>query len=137
MSDELPKNLKIFFLVNAVFNFIYMVLYLVIPETFGAMLDVSSYVNEFVIFWVRADGIIVLTFAIFDLLIIKVNNWEKTKLLYEFGMVWLAATIVLNFSGLATLPLTATALSMVLTTTIILCVMLVITIYLYLQQTRG
>jgi hypothetical protein len=106
-----------------------------------------SYFNEYSLFaatfYMRVEGATLLLFMIFHLRMLKVNDFEKFKIYYEFGLLWILANTGLNIYGLATLPtvlggtIPATLLSSVILNTVILAAYGAIYLYYYLQQVRG
>ncbi len=130
MSDELPKWFKIGLLINGIVCIIYGGLYVFAPEYSIIEADWIYYDP----FFIQTKGITVMAFGIFSLYSLKVNDWEKLKIYFEFGILWLTLMSLLYIYGVATLPLTEVSTTSMITDIVVYLIFDAIYIIIYIQK---
>lgn len=137
MSNELPNWMKLFFLIGAIIDFIYGFIYLFLTSIFFEAAGLSKYVNPLCVFTTQTDGIVLTCMGIFNLMCIKINDWEKIKIYIQFAVLWITMTIVIYLVNLAPLsPLPAMALMNFSLSVILLIAFDLATIYAYMQMSK-
>ena len=115
---------------------------LIIPEIYVELTDATllSYFNSNSLiaftYYIRADGIVVLSFGIFSLVAIKVNDFEKIKMYLEFAILWVNLAICLNIYGIV-FPATISGMQTMIMNLAIKAVIDVVYLYYYLKQVRA
>ena len=142
MGNELPKWMKIALFCISVLCFITAFLFLIIPEIYIGLTDATllSYFNSNSLiaftYYMRADGTIVLSFGIFSLVAVKVNDFEKIKKYLEFAILWVNLAICLNIYGIL-FPATISGIQNMIMNLTIKVVIDVVYLYYYLKQVRA
>lgn len=101
MATDIPKGLKIAWLVNAVVCFGYAVLYGIITETFMAMLGWPY--ND--VFFPRVLGGTLAALGIFCVIAARADDWEKVSIFLKFQITWITLALVVNIWGLIVLTI--------------------------------
>ncbi len=115
---------------------------IIIPEIYIELSDATllSYFNPNSLiaftYYIRADGIVVLSFGIFSLVAIKVNDFEKIKMYLEFAILWVNLAICLNIYGIV-FPATISGMQSMIMNLAIKVVIDVVYLYYYLKQVRA
>ncbi len=140
MGDEIPKWMKIAFICISVVCFITAFLLIILPETYIEIADPtlldhfdSISLNAF-IYYLRADGVLVLSFAIFSLIAIKVNDFEKIQKYLEFAILWVNLAICLNIYSAIVSP--ETGMQFMITALMSKIVIDFVYLYYYFKQIR-
>ena len=131
---EILKETKIVCIINAIIAFIYAFLFLIIPEAYKVMADTPDIIYS-PITW-RQLGASILVLGIGNVLIIKRADWDKAKLFWEIGIIWLIIMFILNIWGMIAYPGSATAVANDVVAIIVLIVLILLNIWAYYRETK-
>ena len=128
---EIQKLTKISLLLDAIACFVFVFLYLVIPDIYIYGL-VQWPFNDPIYF--RIFGGTLLVLGLGSLMAYFKKEWEEIKLFFEVAMLWLLMILIINSFELALLPLPVMAFTNTLLTTILVAIYLVLGIYCWMKQ---
>ena len=129
---ELSKEVKIVFIINAISAFIYAFLFLVIPDIYVQITEAAMY-NPITY---RQLGASMLILGIGTVLAIKRDDFEKAKLFWEIGILWVILMLIIGIWGAFAFPGTATAQADTWTGNTVLIVLTVLNLYVYYRETK-
>ena len=130
---EISKELKIVILINAIIAFVYGFLFVALTDMYLKLSD-EIWPNPHLL---RLWGGRILILGIFGFLMIKVAEWEKIQIFWEFVIIWLIMIVVLGFASFAYVPRSATALASAWLDTLVCLVLAVIDIYFYQREKKA
>ena len=93
MESEFPKWLKIVLIINTVLAFCFGIVYIIDP---ALVLWNEPVVPYALLAFVRATGMEFCVLGVFNLLLIRINDWDKCKLYFEFLVVYSLLSIITN-----------------------------------------
>ncbi len=128
MVKEIPRSLRIMWLINAIVSLMFSFFYIVILEAY-TMMSNYPYLDPI---RGRAVGVTLALLGIFSIIAATKEEWEQVKLYFEFLMVWIAAIATLNILALLFIPL-GSAVGGVLAIIVILVGFLIPYIYFYVK----
>ena len=131
---ELLKETKLVCLINAIIALIYAFLFLIIPEAYKVMTDTLDIIYS-PITW-RQLGASILVLGIGNILILKRADWDKSKIFWEVGIIWLIIMLIINIWGMVAYPGSATALTNDIVAIIVLIVLTFLNIFAYYKQSK-
>ena len=99
---EVSKEVKVVFLINALFAFLYAFFFLIIPEIYLELSDTPDILFSPVT-W-RQLGAAFLALGIFFVLAVKRADWEKVKLFWEFGIFFLISILIIGIWAAIAFP---------------------------------
>jgi hypothetical protein len=94
---EFSKFMKIVLIINIIAAFVYGIFYLFIPEIYANLVEASDYNDQFYRLW----GGTCVSLGIFGILGLLRNDWDRFKMLFEFVILWLIITEIINFASFA------------------------------------
>ncbi len=127
---EISKRMKLLLIINTIIAFIYGFFYLVIPEILADLNDAPNYDPHFWRLW----GGLLIVLGIFGVLMIKRAEWESIKILWEFVIIWLIMTNIINLATLFIITRSAVNFGSELFDIILIFALIVVGIYFYLQE---
>jgi hypothetical protein len=96
LEKSYPKGLKAFFLIHAIFAFVFGVIYLLIPKTFGTWVGVT--ILEPSTF--RTVGAAILGFGVSSLMAYRESVWERVKIIVQMEITWTVLGVLATLYGI-------------------------------------
>ena len=103
MAKEIPKALRIIWIISSIVCITFSFFYIVILEYYTTWSN-YPYLDPI---RGRAVGITIALIGIFSIIAVRKNEWESIKLFFEFVIVWIIGVASLNILALFFLPLGA------------------------------
>ncbi len=105
MEEKISSGLKATFLVHAIVGFIFSLIYLLIPERLGQLINWPTQETEVY----RLIGAAVLGYSFSSWLAYKVENWQNIKIIVQMEIMWTVLATLVFLYGLifADLPIFA------------------------------
>ena len=131
--EEITKKLKMVLFLNSIAAFIFMFLYLIIPELYFTLVDGLVFDPYY---W-RAFGATLLVLGIFGMRAAINGQQEQAKFMLEIAISWLILILCLNMWELFVLPISPTYRITTWLNSIILVVLILINLYVYVREKKG
>ena len=129
---EISKETKIVLIFDAIAAFIFMCLYLIIPELYASLVDPLVFDPYY---W-RAFGGTILALLIIVLIAFKRAEWDQVKVVLEFAIIWTIIILSLNIWELIVLPISPTYRQTTWIDSILLVVLIVINAFVYYREQK-
>jgi hypothetical protein len=129
---EISKEMKIILIIDAIASFIFMILYLIIPELYANMVDPLVFDPYY---W-RAFGGTLLALFIISLIAFKRAEWEQVKVVIELAIIWSSIILILNIWELIALPISPTYIETTITDSIVLIVLIILNAFFYYREQK-
>jgi hypothetical protein len=129
---EISKETKIILIIDAIASFIFMVLYLIIPEVYASMVDPLVFDPYY---W-RAFGGTLLALFILVLIALKRAEWDQIKAVIELAIVWSSIILILNIWELIALPISPTYVETTIVDSILLVVLIILNAFIYYREQK-
>ena len=122
---EISKVTKIVLIIDIIASFIFMVLYLIIPDIYASLIDPLVFDPYY---W-RAFGGTILSILIIALIVFKRGEWDQVKVVIEFAIIWLIIILSLNIWELIALPISPTYRETTVSNSILLGVLIILNVF--------
>ncbi|MFX1449439.1 MAG: hypothetical protein ACFFCM_01270 [Promethearchaeota archaeon] len=132
MAGEIPKPLKIIWLLNLIPCIIWGIIYFFFIESIY-MTDITVQFNAAAATTGRSVGLLLFLFAIFLIRMYLLDDWSKIQFYVEFCLIWIAYSIVIDIWALIALSTSPSGFVITLLGTIVLIVLEIPYIYYWLQ----
>ena len=129
---ELSKLMKIVLGINILAAFIYGILYLLIPEIYGSLIDTPAFDAHFWRLW----GGTCLSLGVFGILGIIRNDWSRFGVFMEFVIIWLLITNLLNLASFGYLNRSLTNAISELIDVIVIFIIIALDLYAIIQENK-
>ena len=129
---EISKEMKIVLIIDVIASFIFMVLYLIIPDLYASMIDPLVFDPYY---W-RAFGGTLLALFIMSLIALKRAEWEQVKVVIELAIIWTSIILILNIWELIALPISPTYIETTITDSILLVVLIILNAFFYYREQK-
>jgi hypothetical protein len=129
---EISFKMKIVLLIDIIASFIFMFLYLVIPEIYASLIDPIVFDPYY---W-RAFGGTLLVLGVVAIIALKRAEWSQVKVIIELAILWSSIILALNIWELIVLPLSPTYTSTTWYDSILLIVLIVINAIFYYKEQK-
>jgi hypothetical protein len=129
---EISKVTKIVLIIDIIASFIFMVLYLIIPDIYASLIDPLVFDPYY---W-RAFGGTILSILIIALIVFKRGEWDQVKVVIEFAIIWLIIILSLNIWELIALPISPTYRETTVSNSILLGVLIILNVFIYYREEK-
>ncbi|TFG22648.1 MAG: hypothetical protein EU532_14220 [Promethearchaeota archaeon] len=129
---EISKETKIVLIIDGVASFLFMILYLIIPELYASMVDPLVFDPYY---W-RAFGGTLLALFILVLIALKRAEWEQVKVVIELAIIWSSIILILNIWELIALPISPTYIETTIVDSILLVVLIILNAFIYYREQK-
>ena len=129
---EISKVTKIVLIIDIIASFIFMVLYLIIPDIYASLIDPLVFDPYY---W-RAFGGTILSILIIALIVFKRGEWDQVKVVIEFAIIWLIIILSLNIWELIALTISPTYRETTVSNSILLGVLIILNVFIYYREEK-